>query len=84
MAMAPTRIMDHVISKIKAMKHGRAEVQPEKYSTLLAVPDILARLARVPKSEIDEQVKNSDRNFKRRTTHQAYAKSGRIVEQSEK
>ena len=50
----------------------------------LAVPVILARLARVPKAEIDEQVKKSDRNFKRRTTHQAYAKSGRIVEQSEK
>ena len=50
----------------------------------LAVPVLLARLARVPKAEIDEQVKKSDRNFKRRTTHQAYSKSGRIVEQSEK
>ena len=47
----------------------------------LRVPDLLVQLARVPKQEIDEQERKSDRNFKRRTTHKAYAKAGRIVEQ---
>ena len=45
------------------------------------VADLLVQLARVPKQEIDEQERKSDRNFKRRTTHKAYAKAGRIVEQ---
>ena len=41
--------------------------------------DLLTRLARVPKKEIDEQEGKEKRKFKARKTHKAYAKSGRIV-----
>ena len=41
--------------------------------------DLLTRLARVPKHEIDEQEKKETRKFKARKTHKAYAKPGRIA-----
>ena len=42
---------------------------------------LLARLVRVPKSEIDEQDRKEARKFKARTTHKAYAKPGKIAAQ---
>ena len=39
----------------------------------------MVKLARVPKSEIDEQERKSARNFKARKTRRAYAKPGQIV-----
>ena len=45
--------------------------------------DLLARLVRVPKSEIEEQDRRESRKFKTRTTHKAYAKPGQIAAQPE-